>query len=62
MEPEIPLENSPNRSDDLTVGELRKLIDKLPDDYRVSFDSALGRVVLGDFTIYHDYKKISING
>lgn len=59
---EIPYENNPDCRDELTVGRLKEMIQALPDDYIISFDNALGYVVVGDFTIYHNKKRISING
>ena len=59
---ERPYENAEFRNEKLTVGRLKEFLDKLPDDYYVSFDSALGRTYCDDFTIYHDERKISING
>jgi hypothetical protein len=62
MDIEQPYENTKEANDDLTVKDLKEMLKGLPDDYAVSFDSALGRCVKGDFTIYHDTRRISING
>lgn len=59
---ETPFYRDKDASEQLNVGMLLEILQKLPKDYLVSYDSALGHVRKGDFTIYHDEKKISING
>lgn len=57
-----PYEGDKDESKDVTVGMLLEMLKDVPKDYHVSFDGANGMVVKGDFTIYHDSKRISING
>jgi hypothetical protein len=64
IDTERPFEKESNHADPLTVGNLRDILNNMGpemDSYRISFDSGYGRTVLGDFTIYHDVKAISIN-
>ena len=57
-----PYEKDDNRHDSLTVKDLKRMLADLPDDYKVKYDSAYGSIRIGEFTIYHDEKLISING
>jgi len=62
---EQPFENDPDCGKQITVKILKEMLDKLPsefDDYEVKYDSALGRICKGEFTIYKESKEISING
>lgn len=59
---ETPYENDKDRYKQLTVGMLREMLQNLPDDYEIKYDSAFGHIHKGDFLIYHDDKTISING
>jgi len=61
-DPKTPYSTSKDRNKDVTVAMMRDMLKDLPDDYLISFDGAYGRVVKGDFTVYHDSKEISING
>jgi hypothetical protein len=62
LDPYEPFKDDPDRRKDVTVGMIKEMLKDIPDDYTISFDSALGHVVKGDFTIYPRSKKISING
>ena len=62
---EFPYQDDLDRDEYLTVSMLREILKKLPsecDDYIISYDSALGSVHKGDFSIYHEDRSISING
>jgi hypothetical protein len=57
-----PYEKDDNSYCLLTVKDLKRMLADLPDDYKVKYDSAYGNIRIGEFTIYHDDKEISING
>jgi hypothetical protein len=59
---ETPFAKDTDAWEQVTVGMLKKMLEKLPDDYQIKYDSACGHINKGDFTIYHDDKTISING
>lgn len=61
-EGETPFKESDDSRTELTVAVLMEMLKSVPGDYIVSFDSALGLCIKGDFTVYHDSKRISING
>jgi hypothetical protein len=58
---ERPYENS-GEWRQVTVEDLIAMLEKVPKDYEVKYDSALGQIMKSDFTIYHDSKEISLNG
>ena len=60
--PRQPYCTQEDRNEKVTAGMMIEMLKKIPEDYLVSFDSACGRVVKGDFTIYNDSKEVSING
>ena len=62
MKTEQPYKEDEDRYQQLTVGMLKKMLKDLPDDYIIMYDSAYGEIHKGDFRIYHQEKKISING
>ena len=59
---EYPFEKDEDARSLITVEMLIKMLQKVPKDYIVKYDSAFGSIMKGDFTVYHDRKEISING
>jgi hypothetical protein len=57
-----PYKDAENKWDQLTVGELKKMLIGIPDDYTVAYDSHAGSAMVGDLEIDSERKSISING
>lgn len=59
---EEPFANGPDRWEQITAGMLIEMLQSVPKDYEIKFDSACGQIMKGDFTIYHKNKEVSLNG
>jgi hypothetical protein len=59
---EEPFANASDAWDEVTVGMLIEMLQSLPRDYVVRYDSAMAGFSKGQLKVYHDTKEISING
>lgn len=62
---EEPFKKDKDKNKQITVRMLKDMLEKISpecDNYEVRFDSACGSILKGDFYIYHNQEKISLNG
>lgn len=59
--PKQPFLTTKDSNEELTVKMLKEMLNFIPDHYLVRYDSALGHVRKGDFTVYEDKEIVSIN-
>jgi hypothetical protein len=45
----------------LTVAELKRLLENIPDDYVVTYDGGCGTLIVEEFEVSDEFKKVILN-
>ena len=57
-----PFKNEQDRYEELTIGRLKSMLEELPDDFVIKYDSFMASIQVGNMAVDYEGKEISING